>query len=225
MLLSPLKVFVYLFIALSANPSTNIPQSLAKKSIRKVNFGNFRYPKTKGLSEPHSRKRSIRLINGSSPESRDKQRNFTGNGIFLSKVSYGDVTGEGQEEAIVVLGFLTGGSGMPNCVYVYTLNHQRLRLLWAFDTGDRAYGGLRRVTAENGRLLVELYGNGKIIGKDLEAEDKSSRGACCPSLFTRARYRWTGNGFRLASKPKVLPNREVSGSFINDDKYGVLEKC
>src|SRR5262249_19817902 len=154
MLLSPLKVFVYLFIALSANPSTMIPQSLAKKSIRKVDFGNFRYPKTKGLSEPHSRRQFIRLINGVLQEHRDKQGDVTENGVFLSKALYGDVTGDGQEEAIVVLGFLTWGTGIPNCVYIYTLDQQRPKLLWAFDTGDRAYGGLRRVTAENGSLLL-----------------------------------------------------------------------
>ena len=137
-------------------------------------------------------------------------------GVGLSKVSYGDVTGDGQEEAIVVLSLLTGGSGMAGCVYVYAWDQRRPKLLWAFDTGDRAYGGLRRVKAENGRLLVELYGNGKILGKDLDAEDKTNRGACCPMFFTRAHYKWTGNGFRLASKPKVLRNPIQSASSIEN---------
>jgi len=219
MLLSPSKVFVFLTIvstALGAPPISNALQIGPKKSIRSVDFRNFSYPKTKELYSPHSRKRSFRLKGGLLPETRDKRGLVVGMGVGLSKVSYGDVTGDGQEEAIVVLSLLTGGSGMPGCVYVYSWDQRRPKLLWAFDTGDRAYGGLRRVKAENGRLLVELYGAGKILGKDLDAEDKTNRGACCPTFFTRAHYKWIGNGFRLASKPKILPNPIQSGSSVEN---------
>jgi hypothetical protein len=209
MLLPPSKVFACLTIvsvALGARPTSSASQSAPKKSIRSVDFRNFSYPRTKGLYLPHSRNRPFRLKDGELPETRNKQGFVDEMGGYLSDVSYGDVTGDGQEEAIVVLDFVTGGSSMLDCVYVYAWDQRRPKLLWAFETGDRAYGGLRRVKAENGYLLVELYGNGKILGKDLEAEDKTNRGACCPTLFTRARYKWTGNRFRLASKPEVLPN-------------------
>src|SRR5215475_9440505 len=209
MLLSPSKVFACLTvvsISLGATPTSIAFQSPPKKSIRAVDFRNFSYPETEGLHIPHSRKRSFKLKDGALPETRDKRGFIDEMGIYLSSVSYGDVTGDGKEEAIVVLSILTGGSAMPNCVYVYTWDQPRPKLLWAFDTGDRADGGLRRVKAENGRLLVELYGNRRILGKDLYAEDKTNRGACCPTFFTRARYKWTGIGFRLASKPEVLPN-------------------
>jgi hypothetical protein len=209
MLLPPSKVFacfIVVSIALGATPVSSAPQSPPKKSIRAVDFRNFSFPETEGLHIPHSRKRSFKLKDGSLPETRDKRGFVDEMGIDLSQVSYGDVTGDGQEEAILVLSILTGGSAMPNCVYIYTWDQRRPKLLWAFDTGDRADGGLRRVKAENGHLLVELYGNGKTLGKDLYAEDKTNRGACCPTLFTRARYKWTGKGFRLASKPEVLPN-------------------
>ncbi|HKQ93507.1 MAG TPA: hypothetical protein VJZ77_22800 [Blastocatellia bacterium] len=150
------------------------------------------------------------------PETRDKQGFVDEMGVYLGDVRYGDVTGDGQEEAIVVLSILTGGSAMPNCVYVYTWDRRRPKLLWAFDTGDRADGGLRRVKAENGFLLVELYGARRILGKDLYAEDKTNRGACCPTFFTRARYKWTGNRFRLASKPEVLPNPIQSAPIVEN---------
>ena len=217
MLLSPSKVFACLTvvsIALGSTPTSSALQSPPKKSIRAVDFRNFSYPETEGLHTPHSRKRSFKLKDGALPETRDKQGFVDGMGIYLSSVSYGDVTGDGQEEAIVTMSIVTGGSALPNIVYIYTLKGSKPRLLWAFDTGDRADGGLRRVKAENGRLLVELYGNGKILGKDLGAEDKTNRGACCPTFFTRARYKWTGNGFRLASKPKVLPNPTQNASSI-----------
>jgi hypothetical protein len=219
MLLPPSKVFACLTIvsvALGATPVSSAPQSAPKKTIRAVDFENFSFPETEGLQTPHSRKRSFKLKDGSLPETRDKRGFVDEMGVDLSEVSYGDVTGDGQEEAIVVLSFLTGGSSMLACVYVYAWDQRWPKLLWAFDTGDRAYGGLRRVKAENGYLLVELYGNGKILGKDLDAEDETNRGACCPTLFTRARYKWTGKGFRLASKPEVLPNPIRSASPVDN---------
>jgi hypothetical protein len=219
MLLPPSKVFACLTIvsiALGATLVSSAPQSATKKSIRAVDFRNFTFPETEGLHIPHSRKRSFKLKDGSLPETRDKQGFVDEMGIDLSKVRYGDVTGDGQEEAIVVLSILTGGSAMPNCVYVYTWDQRRPKLLWAFDTGDRTDGGLRRVNAENGYLLVELYGNRRILGKDLYGEDKTNRGVCRQTLFTRARYKWTGNRFRLASKPEVLPNPIESASLVEN---------
>src|SRR5262245_53424758 len=219
MLLSPSKVFACLTvvsIASGSTPTSSALQRAPKKSIRAVDFRNFSYPETEGLHIPHSRKRSFKLKDGALPETRDKQGFVDGMGIDLSAVSYGDVTGDGKDEALQTMSIVTGGSALPDSVYIYTLKESKPRLLWAFDTGDRADGGLRRVKAENGRLLVELYGNGKIPGKDFGAEDKTNRGACCPMFFTRARYKWTGNAFRLASKPKVLPNPTQNASSIKD---------
>jgi hypothetical protein len=207
MLLSSAKVFALLTvvsITMRAHPISSAIQNAPRKSIRSVDFGNFSYPRTKGLHKPHSRNFPFTLKDGSLPETRDKEGFVDEMGVSLSKIIYGDVTSDGQEEAIVVLSFLTGGSAMHGCVYVYGWSRQRPTLLWAFDTGDRADGGLRRVWAENGYLMVELNGNGRLIDRNLYAEDKTNRGACCPTRFTRARYKWTGNGFRLAGKPKVL---------------------
>jgi hypothetical protein len=219
MLLPPSKVFACLIvvsIASGATPVSSAPQSAPKKSIRAVDFRNFSFPETEGFHIPHSRKRSFKLKDGSLPETRDKRGFVDEMGIDLSEVRYGDVTGDDEEEAIVVLSILTGGSSMPNCVYVYTWDRRRPKVLWSFVTGDRADGGLRRVKAENGYLLVELYGNRRTLGKDLYAEDKTNRGACCPTLFTRSLYKWAGNRFRLARKPEVLPNPIQSAPLVKN---------
>ena len=106
MLLPPSKVFACLTIvsiALGATSVSSAPQSAPKKSIRAVDFRNFSYPETEGLHIPHSRKRSFKLKDGSLPETRDKQGFVDEMGIDLSAVSYGDVTGDGKEEAIVTM--------------------------------------------------------------------------------------------------------------------------
>ena len=78
-------------------------------------------------------------------------------------------------------------------------------MLWAFETGDRADGGYKNVFAENGQLVVELYGKDKIIGTNLYKDDGTKNGACCPSYFTRTRYEWVKNRFRQQGMSEVLP--------------------
>jgi hypothetical protein len=140
-------------------------------------------------------------------------------GFYLGRIKYADVTGDGQEEAFVSIGIFSGGSAMLDYIYIYTLYNQRPKLLWSFATGDRADGGLRRIFAENGELNIELYGKsadgkGKIVGSDLFADDGMIGGACCPTHFTRARYRWNGKRFMLRGDPEVLLNPKGHGSPI-----------
>lgn len=169
--------------------------------IRKVDFTNFTYP-----SEFVGYRGGFKVTNGERPPNK---RTDTGIPLDiwlkLGDVSYGDVTGDGVEEAIVDLGWITGGSAIPDLIYVFGLNGNDLKLLWAFETGDRADGGYRDVFVEDGQLVVELLGKNKIIGKNLYAGDGTNNGLCCPTVFTRSRYQWTGNRFTLKQTPQVLP--------------------
>lgn len=85
------------------------------------------------------------------------------------------------------------GSAIPYYVYVYGIHRDKPKLLWSFETGDRAQGGLRRVFAENGQLVLELYGKDTHLEGDLYA---GSQAACCATYYTRSRYEWKGNRFR-----------------------------
>jgi len=120
-----------------------------------------------------------------------------------NELNYGDVTGDGAEEAMMLLGIETRGSAIAEIVYVFTLQNSRPKLLWSFETGDRADGGFRNAYADRGELVVELYGKNRVIGSNLYLDDEA---ACCPSSFTRARYRWDGGKFQLTGAPEVLPN-------------------
>jgi hypothetical protein len=118
-------------------------------------------------------------------------------------VAYGDVTGDEREEAMVVLTESTWGTAIPYWVYVYSLNNDQPKLLWAFATGDRAEGGLRKVYADQGDLVVELYGEGARV--DGEVYVDAPNGCCCPILFTRTRYRWLDDHFESHGASEVLP--------------------
>jgi hypothetical protein len=159
--------------------------SEGKPSIRSIDFANFTYP----YDCLGGKRKSFSLLNGKDPKSVDVVP------MRLSFISYGDITGDSVDEAMVVLSApFTGGTMRLNCVYVYTLQNEHPKLLWSFSTGDRADGGLRQVYGENGKLVVERY------------KSTANSGDCCAPLFTRARYEWQGNRFRQTGKEETLPN-------------------
>jgi hypothetical protein len=124
---------------------------------------------------------------------------------------FGDVTGDGIEEALIVLTVSIRGSAIPYYVYVYAWNGTKPKLIWSFETGDRADGGLRRVFSESGDLALELYGKNKFIAGNLYGGD---RPACCPDSFTRSYYKWTGAVFRRTNMLDVLPNPDGSAPYL-----------
>ncbi len=178
--------------------STPTPDS----PIRKIDFENFTYPFPEN---PQSRKK-IKLHDGEQPPTQFSEYGVPHDiGYRLRAVSYGDVTGDGVEEAIVTLGLIHSGSAITSYVYIYTLRHDRPALLWSFETGDRADGGLQKVAAENGELVIELRGRNKVIGTDLYADDGDTGGACCTDFATRTLYQWRNGRFRRKGKPEEIP--------------------
>ena len=154
--------------------------SIANSPIRLVDFNNIAYPRFPDYRGDE--KRSITLRAGE------------GSPAFLN---YGDITGDGVEDAMVVFGVQTRGSAILDYVYVFTMEKEQPKLVWDFETGDRADGGLRRIYAENGNLVIELFGKDRVVGGELYQGDE---GLCCPSSFTRAYYKWTGDRFELTNK-------------------------
>ena len=129
-------------------------------------------------------------------------------------LNFGDVTGDGIEEAMMMLGIESNGSAIPEIVYIFGLENGKAKVLWSFQTGDRADGGLRQVYADGGNLVVELYGRGKIIGTDLYADDGTRVQQPYPYIVTRTRYRWLKNHFQLIGKPEEFSDPTGYGSAI-----------
>lgn len=183
-------------ITSSSSPQTKPP---AHSQIRNVDFKNFEYPAKPIYSDGNH---TFKLKGG-----RFKGRSYAGSTglepVYLTRVAYGDITEDGKEEAILVLFENVRGSAIPYYVYVYTLDNRKPSLLWSFQTGDRGDGGLRQAYAENGHLVIDLYGKDTVVNENLE--DKEVLGACCPKSFTRSRYKWDGKEFRRQHS-EVLPN-------------------
>lgn len=184
-------------------PDENIEQRNPNSAIRNVDFGNFDYPLEKG--------RYWKIRKGRAVDTEDP--------VVLAYLDYGDVTSDGVEEAFVVLFENVRGSAIPYYVYVYTPGSSSPKLLWNFETGDRADGGLRRIAAQNGNLLVELYGKGTMVGGELYGTERT--GACCPKSVTRTIYVWNGRRFSVKGSPEIIAN-DSSGAVVNMPKYNPL---
>jgi len=195
----------------SVTPSeSNTAKAQPTSPIRQIDFENFIYPH---LPTDKCSMKNVRLIKGRY----DAPANIAGThpavdcwSVALGKVTYGDVTADGEEEAFVQLYAELGGTEGAEDIYIYTLKGRNPKLLWKFATGDRAEGGLRRIAAEDGKLVVELFGVGTAIGKKLYGTEET--GACCPKHFTRTRYRWSGTRFQPEGRGEVFENPSGSSA-------------
>jgi len=192
--------------AVDAEPSpgvsqeTKIVSNIVDPRTDFPDFENFRYPyicsADGGGTEPFV------LTNGSYKNSKEHEE------LGFLGVTYADVTGDGKDEAIVVLDVITGGSSMPNCVYVFARNDQDLKrpgLLGDFYTGDRADGGLRSIYRENGSLIVEQY----------SYED--NLGDCCQKYYLRKIFNWEKQKFKKTSEDKI--KNPIRGTEIKVGKH------
>ena len=182
-------------------------QSSPVRSIRDVDFKNFTYPRlpTGKCSMWH-----VRLNDGKYGSLKNFAPHIRPPGgcwqVTVGPIVYGDVTGDGQEDAMVVLYAEGGGNESSNDVFVYSLRNDRPKLLWKLTTGDRAEGGLINVYAYQGKLVLELAGKNKFVGTNYYRDDGTSGGGlCCPTVVTRSKYQWVRGKFRRYGRLEILP--------------------
>lgn len=176
-------------------------------------FRNFTYELPRGWQNPDGTNQ-FTLTNGRVPpvggatndemsdEEKAEVRAERRIGMSFVTVKFFDVTGDGQDEAVVILKVETGGGAIPQIAYVFTWKDGAPSLLWPFRTGDRADGGLKDVRSESGLLVVELFGQDRFLlgqtetGKITGDEEQ----LCCPLYFTRTSYKWNGKNFLMQGK-------------------------
>ena len=131
-------------------------------------------------------------------------------GVSYVTTKFGDATGDGEDEAFVILKIETAGSAIPQAVYVFTLKDGEPELIWNFRTGDRADGGLKKVYTEDGDVVIELFGQDRYILGDVETMQITGDEPqiCCPTHFTLTKYKWNGSNFRMQGKRKTYSMTE-----------------
>ena len=181
--------------------------------IGTFDFKNYTYELPRGWQNPDGTA-EIKLINGRiAPVSRDVNEKMTDEskaeaksqrriGMSYVTAKYFDVTGDGEDEAVVILKVETGGSAVPQLAYVFTWKDGKPELIWPFRTGDRADGGLKDIRGESGEFIVELYGQDRFILGQTETGriTGDEEQLCCPTHFTRTAYKWNGSSFLMSKK-------------------------
>jgi hypothetical protein len=185
---------------------------ISAHGLGQFDFKNYTYDLPRGWENPDGSE--IKLVNGRvAPVSVDVTDKMTNEekadrkaqrriGLSYVTTKFLDVTGDGEDEAIVVLKIETGGAAIPQVVYVFTWKDGKPELIWQFRTGDRADGGLKDIRSEGGLVVLELYGQDRFVlgqtetGKITGDEEQ----LCCPLYFTRSAYKWNGNAFLMQGK-------------------------
>jgi hypothetical protein len=166
-----------------------------RSSIRQVDFRNFAYL-WNGGAEPENLENpwhwiesipstTVRLEGGvhrfwEEAEDGDRSR---APGLWFESVKYGDLDGDGKEEAAVDLNYSGGGTANWDYLYVYKLDRNGPRLLGWLESGSRGYGGLVGVAIQNQQLVLDFA--------DPERQD----GDCCSDGYIRLRYVWKSGHF------------------------------
>jgi hypothetical protein len=162
-----------------------------ESALGKSDFKNHTYPLPRGWQEADAEE--ITLENGKRPMTEEKI------GMEYVTTKFFDVTGDGQDEAFVILKVLTGSITIPQIVYVFEWKDERPEMLWFFRTGDRAEGGLKRIYPEDGKLAVELFGRDRYIFDQMETSKivGDEQRLCCPTHYTKTLYQREGERFVL----------------------------
>jgi len=180
----------------TSSTAASTPEPKVNSEIRKFDFKNFTFPWTKEQGAP-----DLFTLKGGEKESVGDE-----SGASLGNIEYGDVTNDHQEEAMISIYPITGGNCSCHMVYIYTLRNKMPKLLWSFDTWDRAEGGFKRAYSEKGELVVELFGDDRFENGEWQfdiAEGKFN-GLCCPTTFTRIQFHWDGKKFVPTGKREVF---------------------
>jgi hypothetical protein len=187
-----MKVNTRLIVVLLLVAGGVAPAARAQSYIRLVDFRNFTYawdgeendvPSSwHWIDTPVADK--VEVTNGKYRFEDDGDAD-DGRGAVLSvvRVTYGDLIGNGDEEALVWLNYSTGGTANWDYLYVYRLTRGRLILMGRLKCGSRGSGGLVGVRVE-----------GKVLVTDFADPDRLE-GDCCSGGYIRVRYRWKRGRF------------------------------
>jgi len=180
--------------------------------LSSFDFKNFTYPLPRGWQNPDGT--DLTLTDGKrlpiskfvtddmEDDEKAEARALRRIGMSYVTTRYLDMTGDGQDEAIVILKVETTGNAIPQLVYVFEWKDEKPELIWNFRTGDRADGGLKDLRIENGEIVLELYGQDRFLLGETETSKITGdeEQLCCPTFFTRTFYKWNGKNFQLQKK-------------------------
>ncbi len=157
----------------------------ASAKIRDIDFKNFVYPwdDPETDNDNHARWFWMSLPDQTTVRLQDGMHRFlkkpgVSPAVDFQFAVYGDLDGDGVEDAAVALNYSPGGTSNWDYLYVYKGSSPKPKLLGRLRAGSRAYGGLVRASIENGLLILDFN------------DEDTRTGDCCSDRYIRVRYRW-----------------------------------
>lgn len=178
--------------------SDGTAETAINDEIRKVDFKNFTYLPL--CAEEENEAVKVTVKNGKFSEEK-KVDDYTERFYFeIFSVSYGDVNGDGNEDAVILSFCNTGGTGNFSEGFIFEMKNGKPALLARIPGGDRAYGGLREAKVEKGLLVVQSNDVGELGG------------ACCPEYIVTTKYKVKGDKLEQSgteSRREIYPAQRV----------------
>lgn len=174
------------------------PGSAAVTDIRKVDFLNFTYPSSL-CSVEFGRQGIGKTVRVRGGEFKNKSVYFA---VVEDKVIYGDVTGDGREEAIVPVdcGAVTANFSRSE-IYIYTINDGHPTLV--AEISDKDMEQDYRRSYPKAESYWGLTGEGfKINNGHLEIEVLADGSHAAPQYIVTLQYGLSGQSFSLVGKPQ-----------------------
>jgi hypothetical protein len=154
----------------------------SQRSIRHIDFKNFTY------SPSCLEKQQVSVKSGTY---RGNLGDPSGDTVYFSVVDvvYGDLTGDREDEAVVITTCNTGGSGQFTDGIIFTMRRGKPAELDTLGMGDRAEDGIEGARIENGLLKVARYGK------------TTAARLCCPEYVETRAFRLRGAELVQVGKP------------------------
>lgn len=169
-----IAAFAIIGQAQCVNP-TRQPPSKLYTSIRQVDFNNFVYRLRGEQITMRKGEETGRNPEGACPL------------YLVQTISYGDLTSDEKEEAVIVLGCsLAPGAGYSNAGYIYTLRQGQPVLLAEFEGGGRGDSIHGTIVASDGTLIV--------VKDDFSSD---------PPGFQAITYKWNGRKLVEAGRSAI----------------------
>lgn len=158
----------------------------AQSDIHSVDFKNFTYHPYCADEDTQT----IRVKNGE--YSKETQMDGYVEHFYFNvfDVSYGDLNGDGKDEAVILTVCNTGGTGNFSEGFVYTMKAGKPTVFAEIPGGDRAVGGLRRAWVKDGFLFVDAN------------EETEDSGACCPQAAVITKFKVAGGKLEPIGEPQ-----------------------
>jgi hypothetical protein len=172
--------------AATTPPSNTEPTPAATRTVHDVDWLNRTY-----TVDSFGEKATYTVVEGEATFAYDQDGNEVGpdyepppdgyveRGWFqVAPAEFGDLTGDGVDEALVLSALNTGGTGVFDGVDVYGMKGDQPVVIGHIPGGDRGDGGLAGALISGRDVLVE-----RMMSQDGD-------GACCPSKVQYEIWQW-----------------------------------